>query len=263
MSYIIFDLEFNQSYASTKRRSIINNYSNKECPFEIIQIGAVKLDENLEMIDKLDRLIKPVIYPEINPFVQELTGITTEMVKHAAPFYEIYNEFTEFLKSSRSILCVWGKADIKELFRNVKYHSLDLSFIPKEYINLQKHASKHLNCPKGNTIGLSNAVNLLSIPCKDEFHNAFMDAYYTAEIFKKIYNDNMEPKIYNLNENRSLNRRNTRMPSIDTEGLFKQFEKIYNRQITEEEKSMIKLAYMMGKTRQFQTENPNNKQTIQ
>ncbi|KOA18635.1 DNA polymerase III PolC-type [Clostridium homopropionicum DSM 5847] len=263
MNYIIFDLEFNQSYDSTKRRSIIKKASNKECPFEIIQIGAVKLDEKLELIDKMDRLIKPVIYPEVNPFVQELTGITTEMLKLAAPFYEIYNEFTEFLKSNRAILCVWGKADIKELFRNVKYHKLDLSLIPKEYINLQKHASKHLNCPKGTSIGLSNAVNLLNIPSKDEFHNAFMDAYYTAEIFRKIYNDSMKPKIYNINENRSSNKRNSRMPSIDTEGLFKQFEKMYNREITEEEKSMIKLSYMMGKTRQFQIEIPDNKPTIQ
>jgi len=261
MNYIIFDLEFNQSYNSTKKKPIIQNVSNKECPFEIIQIGAVKLDENLELIDKMDKLIKPLIYPEVNPFVKELTGITTERLSTAAPFHEIYYELIEFFKSDRSILCVWGKADIKELFRNIKYHALDLSLIPKEYINLQNHASKHLNYPKGTSIGLSNAVNLLNIPSRNEFHNAFMDAYYTAEIFKKIYNESMEPKIYNLNENKSSNRENPKTNSVDNMSLIKQFEKMYNRDITEEEKSMIKLAYMMGKTRQFQVEKPNDNST--
>jgi len=90
-----------------------------------------------------------------------------------------------------------------------------------------------------------------------------MDAYYTAEIFRKIYNDSMEPKIYNLNENKISNRENPKTNSVDTKSLIKQFEKMYNRDITEEEKSMIKLAYMMGKTRQFQVEKPNNKPIIQ
>ena len=38
---------------------------------------------------------------------------------------------------------------------------------------------------------------------------------------------------------------------IDTFSLINQFEKMYNREMSEEEKSIIKLAYMMGKTKQF------------
>ena len=33
--------------------------------------------------------------------------------------------------------------------------------------------------------------------------------------------------------------------------LIKQFEKMYKRKMSEEEKSIISLAYNMGKTRQF------------
>lgn len=44
MNYILFDLEFNQYFNSLK---IDTNITKPKCPFEIIQIGAIKLDENL------------------------------------------------------------------------------------------------------------------------------------------------------------------------------------------------------------------------
>ena len=50
MKYIIFDLEFNQS--SNKEEKL------DELPFEIIQIGALKLDENLEVISIFNELVK-------------------------------------------------------------------------------------------------------------------------------------------------------------------------------------------------------------
>ena len=252
MNYIIFDLEFNQSYNSKKRNK---NLTNEACPFEIIQIGAVKLDENFKTIKTIDKLIKPQIYPNLNPFIKNLTGITMEELSIAEPFNEVYNEFLEFFDYERNILCVWGLADIKELYRNIKYHSLDVSPIPKEYINIQHHASKYFNTPKGMNIGLSNAVQLLSIPFKSEFHNAFADAYYTAEVFKKIYTKKVEPKIYNPTKERNLNRFKKEKNKIDTNSLLNQFEKMFNREMSEEEKSIIKLAYIMGKTNQFEITN--------
>ena len=185
MNYIVFDLEFNQGYNFGKETK---NIINPKCPFEIIQIGAVKLNENFETIGALDVLVKPEIYTTLNPFVKELTGITMDDLDNGKSFKEMYKEFIEFIKTDKSVLCVWGVADIKELFRNIEYHELDTSIVPTEYINIQSYASKQLNCKKGINIGLGNAANLLNIPIESQFHNAFNDAYYTAEVFKKIYN---------------------------------------------------------------------------
>ena len=58
MNYIVFDLEFNQGYKyKRKNKSRIN----PKCRFEIIQIGAVKLNDKLETIDRFDKLVKPQI----------------------------------------------------------------------------------------------------------------------------------------------------------------------------------------------------------
>jgi hypothetical protein len=39
--------------------------------------------------------------------------------------------------------------------------------------------------------------------------------------------------------------------TIDFEALYMQFEKMYHRPMSEEDKNLIKLAYQMGKTGQF------------
>lgn len=254
MNYIIFDLEFNQGYSSSKDNK---NTINPKCPFEILQIGAVKLDKNLKTISTINRLIKPSIYKDINPFVKEMTGITIDSLNVAKPFKEIFNEFIEFIGDTSGILCVWGMSDMKELFRNVQYYELDISLIPLKYINLQRYASKYFKCPKGTNIGLHNAVDLLNIPVNTQFHDAFNDASYTAEVFKKLYSENIKPTIYNPNKYVRSTRNNVEKKKIDTYKLIKQFEKMYNREMTEEEQSIIKLAYIMGKTNQFQIEVPH------
>ncbi|MBC2399727.1 3'-5' exonuclease [Clostridium tetanomorphum] len=249
MNYIVFDLEFNQSYNSIEE--------NKKCPFEIIQIGAVKLNKDLNIISTFNKFVKPELYTTINPYVEQITGITIDKVANSQSFEKIYNEFVYFL-GEESILCVWGMSDIKELFRNIEYHKLHLSLIPKRYINIQLYASKHFNNQKGIYIGLSNAVKLLNIPIKNQFHDAFNDAYYTAEVFKKIYNKEIKTNIYNFNKYKNSTTHNTPKTRLDWDNLIKQFQKMFDREITLEEQSMIKLAYMMGKTNQFQIPHLNN-----
>ena len=83
MNYIVFDLEFNQSFDFKTGSSA---KSNPECPFEIIQIGAVKLNSSFETIGHFNRYIKPVIYKRIHPYVEKITAITQDDLKNGAPF---------------------------------------------------------------------------------------------------------------------------------------------------------------------------------
>jgi len=251
MNYIIYDLEFNQknnSSAEVNNSSIeteVNNICN--IPFEIIQIGALKLNESFQTISTFNTLIKPTVYKTIHPFVENLTKITNDMVASCKDFVHVYEDFLKFIGNDEIILCVWGAADIKELVRNIKFYNLSTSYVPK-YFDIQKYASKYLKAPGKSRIGLRNAIELLNIPIEGEFHDAFNDAYYTAEVFKLIYNDNIKPMIYTPAPPRRISQPKEK---IDAISLINQFEKMYNREMSEEEKSIIKLAYMMGKTRQF------------
>lgn len=245
MSFIIFDLEFNQDVSS------LQNFDRKRSPypFEIIQIGAIKLDLEFNTVGTFNRYVKPTFYTRINPFVTELTGITTEQLLTEEPFPEIYKAYATFINESDSIFCTWGMSDITELFRNVEYHQLSHRFLPKRVINLQPYVSMHFNLSQKNLLRLQHAVELLHIPITYAFHNALHDAFYTAEIFKKVYNSSIQPKPYDPSH-RTI-RPKHRIRVIDTDKLLQQFEKMYARKITEEEQEIIKLAYKMGRTIQF------------
>jgi inhibitor of KinA sporulation pathway (predicted exonuclease) len=246
MTYIIFDLEFNQ--ANNK----IGENSNSQCPFEIIQIGAYKLNSDLKEIGTFDRLVKPSLYEQIHPFIKELTNINQSQLDDASPFSDVLKAFTTFIGDTDTIFGVWGMGDIKELYKNILYHNLQDQFVLNQYINIQKYTSLHFHLPKGKYIGLRNAVDFLNIPLSKSLHDAFNDAYYTKEIFKKLEMHQVKPTFYDPTQFNTMETIRPPKKKTDIHGLLQQFEKMYERKLTEEEKSMIILSYKMGLTQQFQ-----------
>ncbi|NLK22294.1 MAG: exonuclease domain-containing protein [Epulopiscium sp.] len=256
MDFIIFDLEFNQGFDFKKTGKPVNNI---KCPFEIIEIGAVKLNENLETIDTFHFLVKPEIYKRLHPFVKDITKISMKDLKESLPFDEVYKKFLDFIDSNNDVFCVWGTVDLKELYRNAMYHKLHKKLLPKKYVDVQSVAARFLNNPNGSSIGLRNAVELLGIPLDAQFHNALHDSLYTAEVFKKLHTHCIKPQIYDFSTLSAPRRRTGQVPKmkLDKRNLFLQFEKMFNRNLTVEEKEMIKLAYKMGQTNQFMIETKN------
>lgn len=242
MEYIVFDLEFNQGFD----RKLNKTVSDEKCPFEIIQIGAVKLNSNLDMIDTFNTFVKPNIYKEIHPFIKKMTNISNEDVKDAPSFLEAFNMFNSFIGGEKNILCVWGNGDLKELYRNIKYYNLSTDNLSSNYINVQHHASIYFNNPTGKSIGLQNAITLLELNQDKSYHNALNDAYYTSLVFKNIFNDSIETKKYNFNSDNN-NNKNVPKRKVNYDNIFNEFKKILNRELNKEEKKIIHLAYKMGR----------------
>lgn len=258
MQYIAFDLEFNQDFDS----ALVSNRNRSRCPFEIIQIGAVKLDSDFHSIASFNRFIRPEIYQNVSPFITELTGITTEQLQKEATFSEVFMDYMEFVNDTDSVFCVWGMTDMKELFRSSEYYQLNQNLIPRLYINLQPYVSMYLGLSAKKLLNLQYTVEKLDIPLTCEFHDALNDAYYTAEVLKKIYHSILQPKRYDPLYVKVHAQSRAPKRVIDFASLIKQFEKMYSREITDEEQSMIKLAYQMGKTQQFLKDNHSVKENI-
>ena len=241
MEYIVFDLEFNQGFD----RKLNKTVSDEKCPFEIIQIGAVKLDSNLDMIDTFNTFVKPNIYKEIHPFIKKMTNINNEDVKDAPYFPEAFNMFKSFINDEKNVLCVWGNGDLKELYRNIKYYNLSTDNLSRNYINVQHHASIYFNNPTGKSIGLQNAITLLELNQDKSYHNALNDAYYTSLVFKNIFNNEIETKSYNFDNNDK--KKPVAKRKVNYDNIFSEFKKILNRDLNKEEKKIIHLAYKMGR----------------
>ena len=190
MQYIVFDLEFNQPFNFKTGKK---TYLNPKCPFEIIQIGAVKLNDDFSYAGRFNCLIKPSIYKRIHPFVEKITGFDINTFTDALLFPKACEKFIEFMGDKDDcLLCTWGIDDIKYLFRNMLFYKIDTELVSHNCINVQCYASKYLNCEAGKSIGLKNAVLQLELPDSGEFHNALNDADYTAEVFRIVCPKNMD-----------------------------------------------------------------------
>lgn len=268
--YIVFDMEFNQNEIFKKDSPIPNPYKTdsinpvstplsnskkQKLPFEIIQIGAYKLDEQRNILGSFNRFIKPSIYEAIDPRITEMTGITTEQLQEEASFPEVFHDFLAFIEDRDAIFCTWGISDMKVLFQNAKYFGLDTDRLPRRYINLQPYVSLHLKLPKKKLLRLQTAIEALELPITEVFHNALNDAYYTARILQKIYTPYLLSQKYDPSYTKEKPRQKKRV--IDFDGLIRQFEKMYQREMTKEEIEMITLAYKMGRTNQFVKEPPS------
>ena len=241
MEYIVFDLEFNQGFD----RKLNKTVSNEQCPFEIVQIGAVKLNSHLDIIDTFNTFIKPHIYTEVHPFIKKMTNIANEDVKNAPTFPEAFSLFKTFMGHEKNILCVWGNGDLKELYRNIKYYDLSTFNLPNTYINVQHHASMYFNNPTGKSIGLQNAITLLDLNQDKSYHNALNDAYYTSLVFKNIFNDKIKTKKYNFDG--EVKKKSVAKTKVNYDNVFNDFKRILNRDLTKQEKKIIHLAYKMGR----------------
>ena len=65
MQYVIIDLEWNNAY-SKKTAGFIN---------EIIEIGAVKIDENLDTVDTFSCIVRSQIGRKLRGSVKKLTNL--------------------------------------------------------------------------------------------------------------------------------------------------------------------------------------------
>ena len=180
MNHIVIDLEFNQ--ASSKRG---NRNSLEECPFEIIQIGAVKLDENKNVQDRWECLVRPVVYKKLHGKVSEMLGISINDLENGKDFKSAADEFLAWCGEDYKFI-TWGGSDLTEFQRNMKYFGVEYKFpFPFTYYDLQKLYSKVYSDGKTRR-SLKAAIEELGFTEDAEYHSAINDAIYTARIFANM-----------------------------------------------------------------------------
>ncbi len=173
MNYIVLDLEWNQSGT--------HEGNNERIPFEIIEIGAVKLNEDMTMIDEFSALIKPRIYKTMHYVTGKLVHIKMQELKHEQPFTEVMERFMNWC-GDEVMFCTWGPTDLTELQRNMNFYDLEpLADGPIAFYDVQKlYAIAQGN--RSERISLEAAIDKMNIEKDIPFHRAFSDAYYAAKI---------------------------------------------------------------------------------
>ena len=183
MNYIIFDLEWNSGY----------NYALQKFMNEIIEIGAVKLDESLNITDTFKQLVFPEYTRKLSSRCKRITKITAEEIKdNAVDFNSAFADFERWCGSGENVFMSWSNSDLFVMSNNylVNAGNCNISFI-KKYCDVQKYCMAFIKREgenKNNQIGLSNCAELMNIQTDTEkLHRALADCYVAADCFRKVY----------------------------------------------------------------------------
>ena len=161
--------------------------------FHPLEISLVQL-QNSKPEEIFHSLIKtPNNY--IHPSIQELTGITEDMLDHAPNISEVSRDLEVFLASEPDslVLCVWGVEDERWFKSYFKNHFLNKDLPLVKFFNVQNMAQDLLKSPIIDTSNLPNSMSLASwveafgmVQEDERPHRAGPDARQTARVFMKL-----------------------------------------------------------------------------
>lgn len=177
MNYIVLDLEWNQGRK--------DSWSSKRLPFEVIEIGAAKLDDSFNLIDQYGSIVKPRLHRHLHPAIRELLSYDETLLRTGRPFEEVFKEFENWCGDDY-IFCTWGTLDLVHLQQNMDYYYFDQLPSPLKYYNIQEIYAKTKLGDSNIHPSLEKAVEKMKIPIDGAFHCAKNDAYYTAKVFQKM-----------------------------------------------------------------------------
>lgn len=178
MCYIVVDLEMCRIPKRLRTKSF-------KWASETIQIGAVMLDDNYEVIDKFNTFVKPEL-GVISTEITMLTGIRNDMVFGAPSVREALMSFANWIPEDATLVA-WSDSDELQIRHEVEGKELSFEGIEKfngEWIDCQALFSEVMNNPR--RYNLEEALNLSDIDYDIHLHDGLIDASNTALLFKKI-----------------------------------------------------------------------------
>ena len=183
MKHIVVDLEMNE--ISKKYRE-----AKTLCKMEIIEIGAVLLDENYTEIGHFKTLVKPQFNEEIEPLFERITGITTKMVENAPVFEDGLKMFLSWCQSVNDDIQLnqWSDSDLIQLTKEMCLKEVVLSekeqHLLMDWNDFQKEYGDKLMLHR--QVSLKNAIMYAGLDFEGKEHDALCDARNTGILLRII-----------------------------------------------------------------------------
>lgn len=137
---------------------------------QIIQVGAVKLDESFNQIGSLSLNVKLMPGNVLRPFITELTGITEADLDNAVPAWKAYGLLEDFIGSDVFV---------------AQFASFDLGFLPLgDNVDFYCTKSVFNLLHPGRKASLTNIVDFYELEHL-KHHTALDDCFMTAQVFQE------------------------------------------------------------------------------
>lgn len=182
MSYechIIVDFEFNPT--AKEYRKYLRN--------EIIEIGAVKLNDRFEEIGRFSCYVRPEMNWTVTPEISRLTGIRDRDVREAADFETALSLFSSWAGPAKCRIYSWSLSDFRQLDDECWVKGVDFPENFHRWMDLQKVWQRIIGYPHNLCMSLKDAAAGAGIPIDPEkAHRAVYDSEITAEILRATRN---------------------------------------------------------------------------
>ncbi|PLS19614.1 3'-5' exonuclease [Bacillus sp. M6-12] len=177
-NYIVFDLE------ATCIDKIKYPEQAKTFPNEVVEIGAVKINEKGEIVDSFERFVKPILNPVLTDYCKNLTKIPQSKIDEAEGFPDVIQAFKEWIGEDY-ILCSWGHYDKKQFKKDCELHKLSYQWVlPHISLKHQHQAIRKLK----HGMGTRKALHKEGFAFEGTPHRGIDDAKNIAKIFVKYLN---------------------------------------------------------------------------
>ena len=181
MKYVVVDLEMNP--VSREFREVRRKLNE-----EVIEIGAVRLDENFQQEAEFQCYVKPE-YGPIKKHITSLTGITQAMVADKKTYAACFQDFVDWVGEEETKIYSWSMSDIKQLRSECRYKlpDFDIEWLNARWVDLQQEFDDRLGLH--NSLALKHALGAMDHKFEGTQHTALADAINTSAILTLMQDD--------------------------------------------------------------------------
>ncbi len=149
---------------------------------EIVQVGYILTDDNLNIIKKSDYYLKPSKGRLVSKRTLNFLNVKREVFDNAQDYNYFYEDLKSLIKEYKPKLVVWGKNDILVLKDSYKINKKDALTTSRNFIDLLKIHKNYFNLKED--LGLFKAYETYYNENLPQTHDAYQDAKIMLEVFK-------------------------------------------------------------------------------
>ena len=181
MKHVVVDLDMNP--VSREFREVRRKLNE-----EVIEIGAVRLDENFQQEAEFQCYVKPE-YGPIKKHITSLTGITQAMVADKKTYAACFQDFVDWVGEEETKIYSWSMSDIKQLRSECRYKlpDFDIEWLNARWVDLQQEFDDRLGLH--NSLALKHALGAMDHKFEGTQHTALADAINTSAILTLMQDD--------------------------------------------------------------------------
>jgi len=132
--FVILDCEYT-SWPGSMQREWSEDWESRE----VVQIAALKINYNgeLEVLEKINLLSKPLKNPQISEYFSNLTGLTQALVDTSGEnFASAFQKVTDFVGKENLPIYTWGYGDELAFRESCEIHGIDFDSFFNKFLDI-------------------------------------------------------------------------------------------------------------------------------